>query len=240
LTGKLEECGPGASRAAVSLFSLLQRAAAEHAEALGVGGDALRRDGLAWILVQWSLEIFSLPEAGSTVRIETWPSGYTDRIVRRDFFVDSPSGVRIGRATSHWAILDLARRRPVQMPGPVRSLTTTAREAALDAPLSRLPAPDPPAFTQSVRVTAEHLDANGHVNNVRYVEWLLASLPGETLARPLAAFEVSFRAEAREGETLDVSWGEDAAGPSGSGIFRHRIASGPRAVALARSVFLAA
>lgn len=219
-----------------SLFELLQTAAAEHAKGLGVGEDFLRRRRLAWVLVQWSLEMASWPEAGKTVRIETWPSGYTDRIVRRDFFVHSPDRTRIGRATSHWAMLDLDRRRPVRMPEAVGILRTTVRRGALDAPLAKFPAPDPPAFLRTFRISGEHLDANGHVNNVRFVEWVLASLPIEAAGRPLAAVDLSFRTEGREGETLTVACGPDLAPPSGRLAFRHRIAADARELLLARTV----
>jgi len=216
------------------LFELLQRAAAEHAEALGVGGESLRRDGLAWILLQWSLEIASWPEARETVRIETWPSGYTDRIVRRDFFVLSAGGERLGRATSHWAMLDLSRRRPVRMPEAVRRLAITSRNGALDAPLAKLPAPDPPVLAATLTVGPGHLDANGHVNNVRFVEWVFASLPAGAAARPIATIDLSFRAEGREGETLAVECGPDPGPVAGRLAFRHRVAAGDRELLRAR------
>lgn len=218
------------------LFALLQTAAAEHAEALGVGGDSLREQRLAWVLLQWSLEMSSWPAAGESVRIETWPSGYTDRIVRRDFFVRSADGTRIGRATSHWAMLDLDRRRPVRMPGSVRAIPTPVRDGALDATLEKFPAPDPPASVRTFRVSGEHLDANGHVNNVRFVEWILASLPAEAAARPLDAIGLAFRAEGRDGETLTVACGPDPAPPPGRLAFRHRIEADGRELLLARSV----
>ena len=113
------------------------------------------------------------------------------------------------------------------------------RPGALDAPLAKFPAPDPPAFVRTFRVSGEHLDANGHVNNVRFVEWVLASLPAEAAARPLAGVDLSFRAEGREGETLTVACGPDPAPPSGRLAFRHRIAAGTRELLLARSVALA-
>lgn len=233
--------GPGEDESASrglspsSLFERLQSAAAAHAEALGVGEEVLRRQRLAWVLVQWSLEMASWPEAGQAVRIETWPSGYTDRIVRRDFFVRSGDGARIGRATSHWAMLDLDRRRPVRMPEAVRAIRTPVREGVLEAPLAKFPAPDPPALLRTFRVSGEHLDANGHVNNVRFMEWVLASLPVEASGRPLAAIDLSFRAEGREGETLTAACGPDPAPPAGRLAFRHRIAAGARELLLART-----
>jgi hypothetical protein len=74
------------------------------------------------------------------------------------------------------------------------------------------------------------------VNNVRFVEWVLASLPVEATGRPLAAIDLSFRAEGRDGETLTVACGPDPAPPSGRLAFRHRIAAGARELLLARSV----
>lgn len=183
------EAAGGTRLSLTALCELFQKAAASHATALGVGGEVLREQGLAWVLLQWSLEMAAWPAAGDGLLLETWPSAYSDRIVRRDFFVLSKDHRRLGRATSHWAMLDLARRRPVRMPDPVRAIPTPARDGALDAPLLKLPAPDPPESVSTILVGKEHLDANGHVNNVRYVEWIAASIPEDHASRrSLACF----------------------------------------------------
>jgi medium-chain acyl-[acyl-carrier-protein] hydrolase len=232
------EAAVGTRLSITALCDLLQSAAASHATALGVGGEALREQGLAWVLLQWSLEMAAWPAAGAGLLVETWPSAYSDRIVRRDFFVLSADRRRLGRATSHWAMLDLARRRPVRMSDAVRAIPVPVRDGALDAPLLRLPAPDPPEAVTAILVGNEHLDVNGHVNNVRYVEWIAASVPeGPTSRRRLAHLDVSFRAEARDGERVQIERGPDLGAAPGSVAFRHRIVTDARELALARTVF---
>ena len=46
-----------------------------------------------------------------------------------------------------------------------------------------------------------HIDLNGHVNNVRYVEWMLESAPGAAARRPRDV-EFAFRSETLAGETV--------------------------------------
>ncbi len=220
-----------------SLCEALQEAAARHATALGVGGDALRAQGLAWVLLQWSVDAAAWPAAGEEFGVETWPSAFTDRIVKRDFFVRSGAGDLLSRATSHWAVIDLGRRRPVRMPEAVRAIPTPHRPGALDAPLLKLPAPEPPLTVLTWRVGPEHLDANGHVNNVRYVEWIAASLPGGgPPADEPVRLDVSFRAEARAGESVTVERGAEPGAPARA-AFRHRVVTVEgRELALARTI----
>jgi acyl-ACP thioesterase len=220
------------------LCELFQGAAASHAMALGVDGETLREQGLAWVLLQWSLEMAAWPASSEGLLLETWPSAYSDRIVRRDFFVLSEDHRRLGRATSHWAMLDLSRRRPVRMPDAVRAIPTPARDGALNAPLLKLPAPDPPESVTAILVGNEHLDANGHVNNLAYVGWIVESVPREMLrAAVVCRFDISFRAEARDGGRVRIECGPDRGAAPGSVAFRHRIVTDARELALARTVF---
>jgi medium-chain acyl-[acyl-carrier-protein] hydrolase len=226
-----------------ALCELLQESAALHATALGVGAGVLAPRGLAWVLVQWSVAIDVCPAWRDVLRVETWPSGLTERTATRDFLLRSDRGAVLARATSHWVMLDLLRRRPVRMPGTVREIPLAPRPRALEEGLLKLAPPDVGPAVSELGVRFADLDANAHVNNLAYVDWVAESVPRAVLrAADPVRFDVSFRAETHDGVTVRAECardpGEDAAGRT---VFRHRIvesASG-RELALARTEFTA-
>jgi acyl-ACP thioesterase len=218
---------------------LLQESAARHAVALGVGADALSPLGLAWVLVEWRLELDAVPAWREAVTVETWPSDLSERIATRDFRLASADGRECGRATSHWVVIDVAKRRPVRMPEPVRAIRRPARGRALGGGLSRLEPPAPPEASLELPVRWSDLDANGHVNNLAYVGWVVESVPRDVLqASAPHALEISFRAECRDEDTVVVERASDAAAGAGGPVsFRHRIVErgSGRELALART-----
>jgi medium-chain acyl-[acyl-carrier-protein] hydrolase len=209
----------------VAASELLQESAARHAVALGVGADTLSPLGLAWVLVEWRLELDAVPAWRDEVTVETWPSGLSERIATRDFRLASADGREWGRATSHWVVIDVARRRPVRMPETVRAVRRPDRPRALAGGLSRLAAPDPPEATFDLPIRWSDLDMNGHVNNLAYVAWVVESVPRDVLhASAPRSLVISFRAECRGDDTVRVERARDpAAGGGGREVFLHRI-----------------
>ena len=62
------------------------------------------------------------------------------------------------------------------------------------------------ANTRSVQVTYGDLDINGHVNNVRYIDWILNGLPYDYLkTHELKEMEINYLAEASYDDEILVS-----------------------------------
>ncbi|MGE5345352.1 MAG: acyl-[acyl-carrier-protein] thioesterase [Acidithiobacillales bacterium] len=222
-----------------ALCELLQESGGRHAASLGVGAADLGPMGLAWVLIQWSVRIEACPAGHAALTVETWPSGLTERTATRDFLLRDAGGGLLARATSHWVMLDLQRRRPVRMPDVVRRIPLAPRPRALDEGLLRLPAPGPSAEAAEFTVRWSDLDANGHVNNLAYVEWTVESVPREMLrSSGFRRFDISFRAETGDGATVRVVREQERQNPPDETVtLRHRIVetANGRELALART-----
>jgi medium-chain acyl-[acyl-carrier-protein] hydrolase len=220
------------------MCDLLQEAASEHASCLGAGFAELSPLGLAWILTGWRLEVARRPAWREEVVVETWPSARTDRTADRDFLLLSPSGEVLARGTSAWMILDLGRRRPVRLPAVLRDLTLPDVPRALEGGCGRPAWPGGDATSVEVAARRADLDANDHVRNTAYLDWLAEGVPEPLFSRArMRAVEVSFRAEARAGARVVVETVEQA-GP-GSVVLHQRVVevTTARELVLARSGF---
>lgn len=203
---RYSETDPGGYLRPTTFLDHLQDAAAAHAEQLGFGVAALRTRDLTWMLTRLHIEVERHAAPGETVRVRTWPATRAGLLTFRDFLADTPEGIRLGRATTSWVVIDLRRRRPVRLddvlpPYPLRGVR------AIEDPLPPLPAldPGPGAREQRFVVQRSDLDINHHVNNAVYVRWALDSVPAD-LAESLrpAAVEAAYRAEALAGDAVLV------------------------------------
>ena len=163
------------------VFNYLQDAASCHADHLGVGLKQLRDSDLSWVLSRIRVKMEDFPEYGDTLRISTYPSGFSRIFAYRQFVLTSAeSGKFFGVAGSAWLTLNPANFRPIS---PAKHFTglpqwefegeTFFQEETLDklsAPAEELTTP------VEQRISAGQIDYNRHLNNAFYAmfteDWL--------------------------------------------------------------------
>lgn len=186
----------------VILMKYLQGIASEHATQLGISVRQLKTIGLTWVLSRMHVLMERYPRRGEIIKIRTWPVNREGLFSVRDFELLDSAGGLIGAATTSWAVLDLASRRPVRIADklpdypllPVRSLEDS---------FATLPILKEPENRVCLPVLRVDLDFNRHVNNTVYTGWGLEAAP----ARVAEGFvpmeiEIGFRAEVFYGDSI--------------------------------------
>jgi len=200
------EITPRGTASVLALADYLQEAAGHHAAELGVSMQDLLDDGRAWVLARLRLKIDRLPKWEDDVVVETWPSGLDRLYATREFVLHAGSdeGNVMARGTSAWLVIDTDRRRPLRPPAMLHSLDPPDRPPALAHDVSRdLPPPERADAASTFTVRYHDLDVNRHVNNVRYLEWALETLPADVLdARRCQSLQLQFSAETTLGDTV--------------------------------------
>ena len=159
-----------------SISNYLQEAARSHADKLGWGVEWLRSRKQFWVLTRMLIQVDHFPSPGHRLTVQTWPKG-TDRLFAlRDFLIEFEGDI-IARATSSWALLDLQSRRPTSLAAMDERMFERAGIHAIEHVPEKLPAPERTASAFSHQVTYSELDLNGHVNNTRYINWMLDTFP---------------------------------------------------------------
>ena len=187
------------------LCAVFQEGAWRDAVALGVGFHDLASLGLVWVLQRLRVEVAApLPGMGASYVLHTWPAGTERLLARREFEVTDGAGARLAAATSRWAVMDVAARRPVRPPEIVRRLAPEARPHAVEAALAELERPweEPGAHAREFEVLRRDLDVARHANNTRYVEWTLETLPDAVAEAGPRLLDIAFRREAVRGDVV--------------------------------------
>lgn len=218
---------------ATALLNYLQDSAGEHAGRLGLGVLDLFKRNLTWVLSRYHVLLRRFPPMGARIVVTTWPSGKRGHFATRDFEVADGAGRPVLSATSSWMVLDLARKKTVEVSSVVGPEYAVDRRA-LDDPFASLPVLAASDAEARFRVETAHLDWNRHVNNAIYIGWALEAVPPDVLLalRP-ADIEVSYKAEAVYGDEV-VSAVQKAPEGSSGPAFLHRISNAATGAELAR------
>lgn len=179
-----------------SLCDYMQEAAGNHAAALGVSIDRLCEEGVAWVLARMRVAPGVLPAVHERIQVETWPVGVEGLQFRRDFILRREDGSVLARAVSHWVVASLSSRKVGRIPAFIAEVALDNTATAMDDVKQRLPEVGETFEAASFRARLSDVDRNRHVNNVRYMEWVMESVPEDVRSRmQLADLDLAFRAE---------------------------------------------
>lgn len=197
------ETGPNGLVKPSAVINYFQEAAWQHADILGVSVPALQEKGHTWVLHRLVLHFKKAIRNRELVEIETWPSGVEKFFTYRDFRFRNSTSELVAEGCTAWVVIDLQKRRLIPIPDYISGGRFAIENNHLPHPSGKLP--EPGNLTPGPEFTAyyQHLDENNHVNNVHYLEWMLASLPQDFVVHQhLASVDIQFKSECVLGDEI--------------------------------------
>ena len=188
-----------------AVFAFFQEAAISHATALGVGRDELVVNRQAWILSRISVFIEERPKYGDTITVKTWPRGSEKLFVLRDYEMSDSSGRNLVRGRSSWLVIDIDKRRPQRPTSVAEKLPLNeGRNALVSGPLGLTPGEN--MISAGERQAAySDIDTFGHVNNVRYIQWIQDIIPPDMLSKSRQMrLDINYLNEILPGEKVEL------------------------------------
>lgn len=227
-----------------TLGKFMQETAYNHANHLEFGYAQLKEKNLFWVLSRLLIKIGRYPGWGEKIQIRTWPTGVERLFAFRDFLILDEGGAPIGAAGSAWLVLDAVKRRP-QRPGDLKLLMEKSslfpQERALEnrpEKIADLSAPEEgPVFP----VRYSDLDLYDHVNNAKYMQWILDGYPMQMHREfEVTDFEINFLSESKMGDEISIQTETaEHPGPASAPAFGHCIKrkADNRNICLARAIW---
>lgn len=186
----------------MALVDYLLHTAGEDADRNGFGVRDLNLNNASWVLTRLAVEIDRMPDEYEPVRVTTWVSNITRAMTTRNFDILDERGERIAGAVSNWAMIDLSTRRLLDL-HQLAAYDTMTQDFPLPAALPRRLATPHPTEQFTHTVAYSDLDFNGHANSVKYLQWVIDTLPLEWLrSRRFARVEINYLQETRHGDVL--------------------------------------
>ena len=192
------------------LMGILQEAAVAAACELHASRpEMMEKYNLFWMLARMWYRLDRPLKWNETLSIRTWHLGGSGASSYRDFdlFVD---GKPVGEAVSVWVLADADTHRLARMSKIAEFQGTDGGELCKDKSLSRFKLPQEMAAADHRAMHYSDTDINGHVNNVRYADFICDAIRMDQLGQDfyVSALQVDYLAECMAGETITLFTGE--------------------------------
>ena len=156
-----------------------------------------------WILLKYDLDIIEYPEFRETITVETDIVGIKKLFGYRSFKVRNSKGRIIISGLSTAMLIDLDKRRPVKMSPEQCTIYGIEKELEENIPLDDFMRLENPKHVKDYTTRHSDIDVNRHVNNVKYIEMAVDTLPKAFLAEyEISNIKVLFKKEATDENTL--------------------------------------
>ena len=191
------------------VLGILQEAAVAAACALHVSRDeTMEKYGLFWMLARMWYRLDRPLGWNERLTVRTWHRGGGGASCYRDFDL-SVDGKPVGEAVSVWVLADAQTHRLARMNKIEEFQGTDGGPLCKDRLLSRFRLPA--GLTEAERRIMHYsdTDVNGHVNNVRYADFICDTIGMDRLGRDrwVSDLQVDYLAECRAGETITLLTG---------------------------------
>ena len=174
-----------------AILQILENLSAHHALTVN---DRVSGAGIAWILVDWRVEILSRPKQFQKLNATTWvrktpPSGTT----YRDFKVTDDKGNLLIKASSRFALINTGTGRMTRISAELMDSYGPENDSAFEEDRGRLSEPDTFDREAPIVLRKTDIDYNGHVHNTRYVDFALDALTEEDFKKDYDHLRIAYR-----------------------------------------------
>ncbi|GAB2289245.1 hypothetical protein Dimus_023550 [Dionaea muscipula] len=210
------EIGADRTASIETLMNHLQETALNHVKTAGLLGDGfgstpeMCKRNLIWVVARMQVLVDRYPTWGDVVQVDTWVCRSGKNGMRRDWLVlDCNTGETLTRASSLWVMMNKETRKLSKMPDEVRAEIGgyfADKPPVIDEDGRRLPKLDDNTaefIRRGLTPRWSDLDVNQHVNNVKYIGWILESAPSPIIeTHELSGMTLEYRRECAKDSVL--------------------------------------
>ena len=187
------------------MAGLIQEAASDHCSEIGYGLFNLYAQNIGWVLLSSFLQIDRYPVFKEKITVRTWVSAFLPaRAYRENIVYDADKNI-IAKSRGLWVFFDTQKKRPVRIFDDIKDKWSTgmAEENICYNIDDKLMPSEDIICRRNFDIYQYDLDANNHVNNLRYLQWAMETLPESYFnEKQLTALDTRFMREAYYGQSI--------------------------------------
>ncbi|XP_071689305.1 palmitoyl-acyl carrier protein thioesterase, chloroplastic-like [Rutidosis leptorrhynchoides] len=210
------ETGPRRTALIDTLMKFIQEPALNHLMTTGLCDDMyttpiMSAHNLIWVVTKLQFEVDRYPSRYDVVQVDHWKSlPGKNNMSCKWLLHDYQTGEILARALANWVVMNKETRRLSKFPDDVRAElapyvvdTTLPIQEMTRKYNKKLNINDVVHVRNGLMATWNDLDTNQHVNNVKYTQWILESVPNWIMEKyELANMTLEYRRECTIGSLL--------------------------------------
>lgn len=189
-----------------SIANYLTDVSNAQSENLGETIQMLIDNNYAWVIYKYDITMYEYPKYRDVISIESNILGVKKFYGFRGYLIINSKGTIIGEATALAFLINIEKRRPMRLS------PEQYKRYGLDCDLKDvLPMDDILDFENAdyfndFPIRLSDIDSNGHVNNVKYIEMAIESIPSDVIRDySLSRLKIIFKKETTYGDTVHLS-----------------------------------
>lgn len=187
------------------ILRLMQEVAGICSGSLGYGVNNVPKTGLAWLILNWKLQVFNRPRTNTKLTINTWTRSENPLFSYRDFEVYD-NNILVAKASSKWILFDVNKKCITKITPEIQQKYKCIDKFAFDDnSTKKLKEPKTLEFIMDYNVQRRDIDTNRHVNNLIYLDYAYEVLPEDIYSNiNFSNIEIMYKHEAKLGDTLSI------------------------------------
>ncbi len=148
-----------------------------QSNSLGVGLSELIRDNMAWVFYAYDIKVNEYPKYEDRVTVSTEAAGFKKFYAYRNYTIEDESGKVLVEATALFFLIDLTKRRPIRIPKDQYEAYGLNEDLEKLIEMDKITKFEEEFIESDFKVRYSDIDSNRHVNNVKYLEWAIETVP---------------------------------------------------------------
>ncbi|OFI05371.1 acyl-ACP thioesterase [Clostridium acetireducens DSM 10703] len=188
-----------------TIIDYLSDTATYQSEELNVGINYLSNQHMAWVLYKWDIDIKKYPMYREKIVVKTEPYSFRKFYAYRKFEITDTHGQVIVEANSVWLLINTDKRKAVRITEDMYKGYGLDKSENKLLNIKKINSPIRIDAEKYFNVRYSDIDVNKHVNNVKYVNWVIESIPIDLIKDyKLKSIKVAYRKETTYGEKIKV------------------------------------
>lgn len=190
-----------------SFIKLAQHMATVNGEQLGVGYDILLEKKMCWVAVRAHYEFENEIECNNTMILKTWPENSRHMLYPRMYHFTDTRGNTIMKGCVQWSLYSFERGKALSGKDAGIDLEGETRPEGFEVGMpSRIKIGETEKVTVRT-VQFSDTDANGHMNNCNYVNYVMDLLPIDTIKRcKVKTLDINYNRQIPVGKDLTMRY----------------------------------
>ncbi len=190
-----------------SILDLCQDVAGKHAIELGVGYDDMIVRDIIWMIIRSKVRIIKNPPFSSNVVVKTWPSAPGRLDMEREYLILSEDEKEeYVHVTSKWVLCSNSTRRLLRAKEAEFKIDNYLEDKLFNESFDKVSFDENKELkTSIVKTNYLELDHNGHINNVKYANFMMLGIE-EIQNKAIKNFQIDYLHELKANEDVVLNY----------------------------------
>ncbi len=189
----------------IAIAGYMQDTALHHVLDLKMGIEQLLEKNITWLLSRIKIKVNRYPKWNEYLTVQTW-SPEVDRLyAHREFSILDQNNNTIAFASSLYVLLDLNTLKPLPTQHVLKDFNQFNYKRGFPEIKNRIKISNELKLKKEIKVTYDDIDLNDHVNNLKYINWIMESFPVQIRKNAeIDTFEINYQNSAMLGDTIKI------------------------------------